>query len=75
MDVHIDSWDQEQSFLFLSSNEELFINGEKKKRALSSAKKEQSSNILKTYYTSAFHTAAERHLQDLRKSFFIWTDQ
>jgi len=47
----------------------------KKKRALSSAKKEQSSNILKTYYTSAFHTAAERHLQDLRKSFFIWTDQ
>lgn len=35
MDVHIDSWDQEQSFLFLSSNEELFINGEKKKKGLS----------------------------------------
>lgn len=56
MDVHIDSWDQEQSFLFLSSNEELFINGEKKKKgSLLCKERAKLKHIKNVLYFSISH--------------------
>lgn len=61
-------------FCHLMKNFSLMVK-KKKKGSLLCKERAKLKHIKNMYYTSAFHTAAERHLQDLRKSFFIWTDQ